>query len=99
MLLAISKSREVILDLRMNQKCLESARPRTPDDSTSENQLELYEAEAFTYSSEDLPIPIIRKEKRENKTLAFVSIKVSLVFPFCVSIGIFLRFCTMQVFY
>lgn len=28
MLLAISKSREVILDLRMNQKCLESARGR-----------------------------------------------------------------------
>jgi len=59
----------------------------------------MYKAEAFTYSSEDLPILIIQKKKQENKRLAFVSIKVSLVFSFCVSIAIFSSFCTMQVFY
>lgn len=58
-------------------------RPRTLGDSTFNNQLKLYEAEAFSYRSEDLPILIIKKDKQENKTLAFASINQGI---FCVSV-------------
>jgi hypothetical protein len=59
-------------------------------DNTFDNPLELSEAKALSSSSEDLPILIIQKNKQENKMLAFANIKVFLVFPFWVSIGIFL---------